>query len=95
MLEDLLPGPYTASVRDPRLAALDVPSTTTLRLSAVRDSTIDARVVVESADDYVMKRCGYDAVPIGMEFDFQAMPAELTADGSLDHLASMRWTMEF
>jgi hypothetical protein len=58
VLSDLLPGPYTASVRDPRLAALDVPSTTTLRLSAVRDSTIDARVVVESADDYVMRRCG-------------------------------------
>jgi hypothetical protein len=61
VLTDLLPGPYTASVRDPRLAALDVPSTTTVRLQAVRDSTVDARVVVESADDYVSKRCGYDA----------------------------------
>ena len=61
VLNDLLPGPYVASVRDPRLAALDVPSNTTVRLSAVRDSTVDARVVVESADDYVVKRCGYDA----------------------------------
>jgi len=61
VLTDLLPGPYTASVRDPRLAALDVPSTTSVRLSAVRDSTVDARVVVESAEDYVVKRCGYDA----------------------------------
>jgi hypothetical protein len=61
VLNDLLPGPYIASVRDPRLAALDVPSTTTLRVSAVRDSTVDARVVVESAEDYVIKRCGYDA----------------------------------
>jgi hypothetical protein len=88
VLEDLLPGPYTASVRYPRLAALDVPSTTTLRLSAVRDSTIDARVVVESADDYVIKRCGYDAVLAGRA---RLLGRVTTADGR--SAPEARWTM--
>jgi hypothetical protein len=88
VLEDLLPGPYTASVRDPRLAALDVPSTTTLRLSAVRDSTIDARVVVESADDYVMKRCGYDNVLAGRA---RLLGRVTTTDGRA--ASEARWTM--
>lgn len=59
----LLPGPYAVSLRDPRLAELDVPSTTTFRFYAARDSTIDARVRVETADDYAVKRCGADARP--------------------------------
>jgi hypothetical protein len=88
VLTDLLPGPYTASVRDPRLAALDVPSTTTLRLSAVRDSTIDARVVVESADDIVLRRCGYDA---GIAGRARLLGRVVTADGRA--ATEARWTM--
>ena len=88
VLSDLLPGPYTASVRDPRLAALDVPSTTTLRLSAVRDSTIDARVVVESADDYVMRRCGYDG---GIAGRARLLGRAMRADGQ--PASDARWTM--
>jgi len=88
VLTDLLPGPYTASVRDPRLAALDVPSSTTLRLSAVRDSTIDARVVVESADDYVMRRCGYDG---GLAGRARLLGRALRADGQ--PASEARWTM--
>jgi hypothetical protein len=88
VLSDLLPGPYTASVRDPRLAALDVPSTTTLRLSAVRDSTIDARVVVESADDYVMRRCGYDG---GIAGRARLLGRVMRADGQ--PASDARWTM--
>ena len=88
VLSDLLPGPYTASVRDPRLAALDVPSTTTLRLSAVRDSTIDARVVVESADDYVMRRCGYDG---GIAGRARLLGRVMRADGQ--PASEARWTM--
>jgi hypothetical protein len=88
VLSDLLPGPYTASVRDPRLAALDVPSTTTLRLSAVRDSTIDARVVVESADDYVMRRCGYDG---GIAGRARLLGRVMRPDGQ--PASDARWTM--
>ena len=89
VLTDLLPGPYIASVRDPRLAALDVPSTTTIRLSAVRDSTVDARVVVESADDYVLKRCGYDAGVIAGRG--RLLGRVMRADGR--PATDARWTM--
>ncbi|HEX7980915.1 MAG TPA: carboxypeptidase-like regulatory domain-containing protein, partial [Gemmatimonadaceae bacterium] len=89
LLTDLLPGPYTASVRDPRLAALDVPSTTTLRLSAVRDSTVDGRIVVESADDYVIKRCGYGAGVIAGRG--RLLGRVMRADGQ--PAADARWTM--
>ena len=89
VLSDLLPGPYTASVRDPRLAALDVPSTTTVRLQAVRDSTVDARVVVESADDYVIKRCGYESGIIAGRG--RLLGRVLRADGS--PASEARWTM--
>jgi hypothetical protein len=89
VLTDLLPGPYTASVRDPRLAALDVPSTTTVRLQAVRDSTVDARVVVESADDYVIKRCGYDAGIVAGRG--RLLGRVMRADGR--PASEARWTM--
>ena len=89
VLSDLLPGPYTASVRDPRLAALDVPSTTTVRLQAVRDSTVDARVVVESADDYVIKRCGYGAGIVAGRA--RLLGRVMRADGQ--PASDARWTM--
>jgi hypothetical protein len=58
-LNDLLPGPYTAIVRDPRLVALGVPArTTTLRFIAARDSTKEALLEVETADDVARARCG-------------------------------------
>lgn len=65
VLTDLLPGPYSASVRDPRLATLGVPSTKSIRFTAVRDSTVDARFEVETADDFVRKRCGQEMPAAG------------------------------
>ena len=59
-LNDLLPGPYTASIRDPRIAALDLSSAGSMRFTAIRDSTIVARAEVETADELVGKRCGND-----------------------------------
>jgi hypothetical protein len=64
-LNGLLPGPYTATVRDPRLVALGVPTrTATLRFVAARDSTKEALLEVETADDVVRRRCGAE-VPTG------------------------------
>jgi hypothetical protein len=64
-LNDLLPGPYTANVRDPRLVALGIPArTATLRFVAARDSTKEALLEVETADDVVRRRCGAE-VPSG------------------------------
>ncbi|HKH90442.1 MAG TPA: carboxypeptidase-like regulatory domain-containing protein [Gemmatimonadaceae bacterium] len=60
VLAGLLPGPYTANVRDPRLVPLGVASSTSVKFTAMRDSTKEALVEVESADDFVRKRCGQD-----------------------------------
>lgn len=61
-LNGLLPGPYTASVRDPRLVALGIPApTATLRFTSVPDSTKEALLEVETADDFARRRCGSDA----------------------------------
>ena len=60
VVTDLLPGPYSVTIRDPRLAELDIPLTSSFRFTALRDSTTDVRVQVESADDFAAKRCGAD-----------------------------------
>jgi hypothetical protein len=88
VLTDLLPGPYTASIGDPQLAALGVPSTTSLRVSAVRDSTINARMVVETADDFVRKRCAQDMRAPG---DAWLLGRVVTSDGR--PATEARWTM--
>jgi hypothetical protein len=87
-LADLLPGPYTASVRDPRLAALDLPSEASTRFSARRDSTVDARLVVETADAFVGKRCGRQSHPAGEAW---LVGRVVTSDGR--PVSAARWTM--
>jgi hypothetical protein len=59
-IRDLLPGPYVAEVVDPRLSALDIPLVTSVKVVAARDSTTQARLEVETADDYVARRCAVD-----------------------------------
>jgi hypothetical protein len=60
VVSDLLPGPYSVTIRDPRLAELDIPLTSSTRFTAMRDSVADVRVQVETADDFAAKRCGAD-----------------------------------
>jgi hypothetical protein len=60
VLTDLLPGPYTASVRDPRLAALGVTKSTTLRFTSAPDSTKETLLELETAEDFVRNRCGQE-----------------------------------
>jgi hypothetical protein len=60
-LSGLLPGPYIATVRDPRLVSLGIPApTATLHFTAARDSTKEALLEVETADDFARRRCGAD-----------------------------------
>ena len=58
VLDDLLPGPYTASVRDPRLVALGIPSGASIRFTASRDSVKESLLEVETAEDLARRRCG-------------------------------------
>ncbi len=66
-------------------------------LAPIADAALAAghqvRFAVEPPFDAHIRSCGYDAVPMGMAFDFQALPSELRADPGLDQLESMRWTM--
>ena len=61
VLDDLLPGPYVASVRDPRLVSLGIPSNASLRFTAMRDSTKESLLQIETAEDVASRRCSGDA----------------------------------
>lgn len=88
-LNDLLPGPYTANVRDPRLVALGVPArTATLHFVAARDSTKEALLEVETADDVVRRRCGAE-VPSGQRG--WLLGRVVTADGQ--PVRDARWSI--
>jgi hypothetical protein len=88
-LNDLLPGPYTATVRDPRLVALGVPArAATLRFVAARDSTKEALLEVETADDVVRRRCGAE-VPTGSRA--WLLGRVVTADGQ--PVRDARWSI--
>ena len=88
VVADLLPGPYTMAIRDPRLAELDIPLTSAFRFTAVRDSTIDARVRVETADDFAAKRCGAEGLGPGKG---ALLGRVVSADGR--PVAGARWTV--
>ena len=70
-IPNLLPGPYTIGVVDPRLAVLGIVLKTGLEFTAVRDSTISLFVEVPSAERYMSETCEADAET--------ASPAVLTA----------------
>jgi len=53
----LVPGPYSLSVVDPRLATVGAEILTTFQFVASRDSTIDESVRLPTAKDFVAKRC--------------------------------------
>ena len=88
-LNDLLPGPYTATVHDPRLVALGVPARpATLRFVAARDSVKESLLEVETADDVVRRRCGAD-VPSGNRA--WLLGRVVTADGQ--PVRDARWSI--
>ena len=66
-------------------------------LAPIADAALAAghqvRFAVEPPFDAHIRRCGYDAEPIGMEFDFQQPPPDLVAPPDLGELESMQWTM--
>ncbi|HEX7979624.1 MAG TPA: carboxypeptidase-like regulatory domain-containing protein [Gemmatimonadaceae bacterium] len=60
VLESLLPGPYAVAVGDPKLSQLSTPLNTSLTFVAERDSTVVAKLGVETAEDLVRRRCAQD-----------------------------------
>jgi hypothetical protein len=87
VLRDLLPGPYTAIVRDPRLVALGIPSNHTIRFTAAREETKETLVQVETAVDGGRRRCSQPpASGRGM-----LLARVVGPDGR--PLANARWTM--
>ena len=53
---DLIPGPYTVEVIEPRLAALDLRLPTPVKFVAVRDSIYRATIQMSSAEDWAMQQ---------------------------------------
>jgi Carboxypeptidase regulatory-like domain len=56
-IKELLPGPYTAQVVDPRVAALGIALPTPLKFTAFRDSTNSAALRVPTLEEFVSNRC--------------------------------------
>jgi hypothetical protein len=48
-------------VRDPRLVALGLPSSASLKFTAMRDSTKESLLQIETVEDAVRRRCNQDA----------------------------------
>jgi hypothetical protein len=59
-MQDLVPGPYTLTIRDPRLAPLGFEIATSLHFVAERDSTLQRQLVVPTTEDFVIGRCAAD-----------------------------------
>lgn len=57
VIPDLIPGPYELVVLDPKAAPLGLQLSTPVRFVATRDSTIDRRLDVPTADDTTVKLC--------------------------------------
>lgn len=57
VIEDLVPGPYTALVIEPRLADLGLTMPTPLAFVAARDSTSEEKLTVESLEQFIFGRC--------------------------------------
>ena len=55
---DLVPGPYAATIVDSVLAQFGITIATPLKFVAVRDSIIEARLVIPTTKEYVDERCG-------------------------------------
>jgi len=56
-ISNLLPGPYSIAVTDPRLAPLEFEIATTIKFVAERDSTVRDSLVVGTPEEFVIKRC--------------------------------------
>jgi hypothetical protein len=60
VIQSLLPGPYAVVVREPALSPLNLPLSTSVAFVAQRDSTMVAKLRVETAEDFVRSRCARD-----------------------------------
>jgi len=58
----LMPGPYSAAVRDPDLDSIQVGLKTTLTFSITDDETIDAPVKIPTAAGFVESRCQVSSI---------------------------------
>ena len=57
VMADLLPGPYSVDVLEPRLARLGLALPTSLKFVATRDSTLHMSLALPTAEEYVKGRC--------------------------------------
>jgi hypothetical protein len=56
-LQKLVPGPYAVRIVDPRIAELGIGLPTPVKFTAIRDSTVVARLTVPTAEDFIAERC--------------------------------------
>jgi hypothetical protein len=82
-IDELLPGPYSLQIIDPRVAVLGLSIPTTVSFVAQRDSVFRATVTVPTAEEFVLRRCvdarqwiaGDSAMLLGRIVDAAGNPA--------------------
>jgi hypothetical protein len=60
VIHDLIPGPYSVVVADPRLRPLDLDIPTKATFVALRDSVVEMPVDAMTAEEFVIQRCVHD-----------------------------------
>ena len=70
VIDHLLPGPYTAAMRDARLDPIQIAIGTTVSFTIVNDETIDVEVPMPSAEEYVKSRCLVSSINTGQPVDY-------------------------
>jgi hypothetical protein len=56
-IADLIPGPYSLAIRDPRLVPLRLELMTPVRFVAERDSIVRQSIIVNTTEEFVIGRC--------------------------------------
>ncbi len=56
-IDELLPGPYSLQIVDPRMSSLGLSMPTKVSFDAARDSTFRAIVTVPTTEEFVTRRC--------------------------------------
>jgi hypothetical protein len=60
LIHDLIRGPYSVVVVDPRLRPLDFDIPTGATFAAMRDSVVEPRIEAMTAEEFVIQRCVHD-----------------------------------
>jgi hypothetical protein len=81
VIADLLPGPYSVEIIDPRLARLGLAIPTSLKFVVTRDSTVRTTMTIPTAEEYAKDRCVASAKRFAVGDSVFILGRVVTSDG--------------